>query len=352
MKRMLVIAVVVSALAAGCGGVENEPNLAQAAERTEALGTGRFEVEGVLEEDGKRVPLSCTGSADYERQRVHVRCEYGELGVLEAIAIERDSYFRGDFFLGPGAGDKWEKDTIEVDDETSLGTLSPQKLLALLRKASSDTERIGEGEVRGDATVRYRLTVDCEAAVLECEGTAPVDVWIAEDGIVRRIAIDDDEGEATFEFFDFGAQIDIEPPPADQLLAAGEGGTGSVIVSSGSGSSKEYVCADGDATPITQERAVEALRSHGFTVDDPENGCLLNNWRDDHEAEGLVDCGVHAEPPKGAPHTVTRRPSDFGELELALENFDCTIDTGETGREKKIARLEAVFEELERSIRP
>jgi hypothetical protein len=58
MRILLVVLMAVAA--AGCGGVEREPNLALAVERTEASGSGLFEVRGVQKEEGT---LACDGAA-------------------------------------------------------------------------------------------------------------------------------------------------------------------------------------------------------------------------------------------------------------------------------------------------
>jgi hypothetical protein len=42
-----------------------------------------------------------------------------------------------------------------------------------------------------------------------------VDVWIDEEGLVRRIALEDGGSPAAVEFFDFGVEVDIEAPPPD-----------------------------------------------------------------------------------------------------------------------------------------
>ncbi len=102
------------------------------------------------------------------------------------IAIGRETNVRGDIF-GMGSATKWTK--IE-NDETLTAEISPQRVLAMLRSATQDTRRLGEEIVRGVDTVRYRLEVDCEQADLDCDGaTAPVEVWVGEDGLVRRIAL-------------------------------------------------------------------------------------------------------------------------------------------------------------------
>jgi len=208
---------VLAALLAGCGGAENESSLEAAAERTEAQGTGRFEVDGVQKSDEKDVAYECTGEADYGAASVHVECEYtGGVGRLDGIALDDEVYARGAYF-GSGT-DKWVRYSGEGAEDDSLASLSPQKLLRVLRDASSENERVGEEDVRGATTVHYRLTVDCDAARLDCRTTTPVGVWIGEDGVVRRIELEDDEGRATFEFFDFGAEVEIEPPPAADVI--------------------------------------------------------------------------------------------------------------------------------------
>jgi hypothetical protein len=350
--RLLVGVAVLCLVAAGCGGVESEPNLAQAIERTEAQGSGRIDVVGNQKTNHELVQFDCTGEADYSARRVHVSCDYDDLGRIEAIAIGKDFYLRNHWPAGFASEDKWLKQTGEVDEDTSLANLSPQRLLALLKKASTEIERIGEEDVRGVATVRYRLTVECGSAVLDCEGSAPVDVWIADDGIVRRISLHDDVGGATFEFYDFGVDVDIEPPPADQVAE------GDLLVPGQSTieTSQGVECATGEARPIRQGQAVATLRRHGFSMVDDGQSCMVTNAAgnggDVLEREGIVFCSVHAEPPAGAPKTVVRRSTEGADAELALENLECTIFTDSPTGEEKIDRLEAAFDELEQAIHP
>ncbi len=351
MRSLLFVVAVSCVLAAGCGGSENEPNLAEAAERTEAQGTGRFEVTGFQQANRKPVAFECAGSANYSGKRVHVDCDV-EAGGIEAIAIGNDFYVRGALFAGGEAGaDTWVK--METDDEEdSLKNLSPQRLLPMLRNASSETERIGEQEVRGEVTVRYRLTVDCESAQLSCAASAPVDVWIGDDGVVRRIALEDDDGTATFEFFAFGTEVDIDAPPADQVVDEGS------ALSSGAWSSYPVECAPAtrEAKPISREQAVSALRRNGFSMRGDAQSCIVSNATGDSTdvlaQEGIVHCGIHAKPPADAPRTVTRGGADGADAELTLENLVCTIFTDSPTGEEKIDRLEQAFAELERELRP
>jgi hypothetical protein len=326
----------------GCGGAANEPSLAEAAERTEAQGTGRFEMRGVQKEDDGSGQIACRGEADYSAKRVRLDCDYPRLGALEVIAIGSDSYARGALF-GTGT-DKWVKSTGEEDDDDALQSLSPQKLLRILREASSETERLGEEEIRGVDTVGYRLTVDCDAALLSCDSTAPVDVWVGEDGIVRRIEIDDDDGSYSFEFFDFGAEVTIEPPPVDEVVDES-------ALGSGSGSSESGSCS-AEAEPITVERAESALRAHGFPVKRDESGCsgslVVTLSTMTNPGPSTVTCFVFS----GAEHPNSSAGVDIGgrdveKVDRRLENVECTLFF-ERGHDEAVARLDAALAELRR----
>jgi hypothetical protein len=82
-----------------------------------------------------------------------------------------------------------------------------------MQEAAVSEERIGDEEVRGRATVHYRLTVDRAAAGLrDSVGETAVDVWLA-DGLLWRISYEDAGQRKTTEYFDFGVEVDVSPPP-------------------------------------------------------------------------------------------------------------------------------------------
>ncbi len=104
----------------------------------------------------------------------------------------------------------------------------------MLPDTAGDIEEVGPEDVRGVATTRYRMTVDLsdvEGAAEEGLGeTVPTEVWVGEDGLVRRLRqrlrISDagQRGEVDFtvEYFDFGVDERIEPPPQDDVISAEE----------------------------------------------------------------------------------------------------------------------------------
>jgi hypothetical protein len=319
--------------------------IAAAASKTEAQGSGRFEARGTaVARNGKRTALACSGSADYDHKRVHVRCVYEGRGVFEAIAIGNDFYLRGTGDLGFGS-DKWAKETGTADGDTSLANLSPQHLFSLLRRASSVTEHIGEEEVRGEASTRYRLTVDCDTAYLNCDDTAPVDVWVADDGTIRRIALNDDDGPVTFEFFDFGADVSIEAPPSDQVREIGD-------------LLKPEPCPDDPARPISVDRAMEALRDHGFPVDKRNSTCSggVSAWLTTNGSQdGGLSCIVLANPiaaggllvGEGASGASVQEP-----VQRQFENLQCSLGPDDPGARAAVERLDDALADLKRPIGP
>jgi hypothetical protein len=121
-----------------------------------------------------------------------------------------------------------------------FGSSDPCDLLEVLRGVGEVTE-VGREPLDGVTTTHYRVVVDparaverapaearddLEAAVMALEGFEPeVDVWIGEDGVVRRVVYSFGEesgspmGPATltFDLFGVGAPVEITVPPADQV---------------------------------------------------------------------------------------------------------------------------------------
>jgi hypothetical protein len=327
-------------LVTGCGAVEDESaDLSNAVEQTRAKESSRIEVRGQEHQDGKVVRVACIGAADYARKQLDVSCDHGaEDGAFTMRAIAGAVYVKSG-----GTQGKWQRFS---DDENELvSEISPERLLSMLRDASLDTERVREEAVRGVPTVRYRLRVSCEQAELtDCE-TAPVEVWIDEDDVVRRIWLEDADFDGAIEFFDFGAAVDIEPPPADQVV------DGELLGA--------RTCGPDGGMPIRASRAIEALRRAGFSVDSDPNACFgdvvaaLDNTESPRalEREGMVMCHVYDEPQETATGTIVRRGVDGGDAELVLANLECLLFSDRPDPEEKIDQLERAFAELEREIR-
>ncbi len=141
-------------------------------------------------------------------------------------------------------------DGIDFDEFEQLATTDPRKLLDLLRMASGEIETVGTEELRGVQTTHYRALVDPARAarlapggkgadaqsfvdelVEEADlGKIPVDVWMDEQGLVRKVELaftvdqagSSDPGDVSvgFELWDYGEDVGIEPPPASQVVDA------------------------------------------------------------------------------------------------------------------------------------
>jgi hypothetical protein len=126
----------------------------------------------------------------------------------------------------------------------------PRKLVEILRAASGDIETVGTEELRGVTTTHYRATVDlaeykklvprAEREELQSlldktveESTVedlPVDVWLDERGLVRKVtmsvtaeqagATEPVTGAIAFELWDYGEPVEIELPPQDEVVDA------------------------------------------------------------------------------------------------------------------------------------
>lgn len=276
---------------AGLGDVAQEATasfLASSAERTAALDTGTitmsmtvsdnptlgpgevtvFSVDGAFDvpADASRFAIDLSGMLELDPSMLGDDSDPGGAGPdaafeelmasvfaepFEMIQIGEVAYLRlpgfGAFF---GTDKEWFSSAAEGESLTdSFEGLAPSDLadtLGPLEDAGEVTE-VGREEVGGADTTHYTVEVDPSAgstggaggaagALLGEFGSlgATLDVWIDDEGLIRRIeAVGDaadfdgedlapglDEGTITFvlEFGGLGEPADIEPPPADEVF--------------------------------------------------------------------------------------------------------------------------------------
>jgi hypothetical protein len=127
---------------------------------------------------------------------------------------------------------------------------APGTLLEFLESVSGEIETVGSEELRGVPTTHYRATIDlAKSAALAPAGQGeelremlddlveqsgvsklPVDVWLDDEDRIRKLAMSfgaarqgtegSFEGSLAFELYDYGADVEIEPPPAEQVVDA------------------------------------------------------------------------------------------------------------------------------------
>jgi hypothetical protein len=217
--------------------------------------------------------ISGEGVVDFANGNSQLTMEFGgALGTIMPSGIETrtvDGVAYVHLPVGLPSGKEWVSvDTTQLGDVGSSGGssalgigggASPTKILAYLEKVSNGVEKVGTETVRGVETTHYRANVDLTKAVdkegvpralhdamdeiADAVGTIPVDVFIDGDGLLRREQLAMDFASflpggsrrssgatdgaptitMTLDLYDFGTPVDVEAPPADQVVTAGNG---------------------------------------------------------------------------------------------------------------------------------
>ena len=222
-----------------------EATLAEGSARTEFT----TELTGLTGTD-ETLTVEGEGLVDLERRRSTVTVDLGPVlaglglpgigGEVETRAVEGTTWFRSPFFNSVlGVQTDWVRvDTGAAPDAgdglaqlTSLAGNDPGDQLRLLARVEPDSvEEVGDEDLRGDATTRYRASVVPQAALADQLGPGPldVDVWVDGDGRVRRLGYTADLPPAAgggtaaveLEYFAFGTDVDVEPPPDADVTPA------------------------------------------------------------------------------------------------------------------------------------
>jgi hypothetical protein len=269
MRRLVLLVVGALALAA-CGGGSDlgaRDVVAQAASATEGAGSYRVDMQATMEgftSEPLMMPAEGVFDADERRGRMTMDMSSltdstggPDLGEVEMVVDGLVFYLRAPFLrqLRPEL-EPWirfdlqelgEQQGVDLEQLTQLSNQSnPSEALAYLRGVGDDVEEVGTEEVRGVATTHYRATVDLDRVVDQAPSEqrealraqieelerrtntdeALVDVWIDDDGLVRRQVLRYEDmrfagqtGDVTLrmELYDFGVEVDVEAPPEDQV---------------------------------------------------------------------------------------------------------------------------------------
>ena len=270
-RRLVGAAIAVAAIAAIAlllfgGGKDTVPlsTVAKAAEATNTAGGFKVTVDGGITAGSRKVPLKAHGELDEKGQRGHLIFDAaGVPGVgggagpqIEQIIDGKVTYMKMPTLTRQLGGDKpWIRlDYAALGKELGIdistlqqGNNDPRKMLAQLKAVSGEVEKLGSEKVRGVDTTHYKAKIDIrktpdalppeqrEAArssverLVDITGSSsyPVEVWIDGKDLVRRMFLEysfdvpSQEDKANFkmtmELYDFGTQVEVTPPPADQV---------------------------------------------------------------------------------------------------------------------------------------
>lgn len=262
-------------LAAGCsGGRDIVPleTVANAAFKTESVGTARVSFEGTVtfnHDHAQRFEFTGHGIADWRTGSSEMTAVYKFPGpVQEAIKQQFGRpvsanlivdgrkgivlYMRFPFLdqLMP-RGKRWLKaDIVEMGKAYGLDLdrlketkqSDPGLMLAYLKSATG-VRRVGSDLVRREVATHYATIVKAETIIQQAPRdqrepmrrylrmlgikTYPVDLWVGQDGVVRKLAMvleynpsknEHVKMELSEEYYDFGVEASIQPPPAKSVL--------------------------------------------------------------------------------------------------------------------------------------
>jgi hypothetical protein len=158
---------------------------------------------------------------------------YSQLGPMaEALGRAPDDWARVEMADVVGSGEVVDNDTVAL----ALDPLGP---LDLLRWPVAEIDELGREQVREATTRHLRASLDLTGgggdapppdsfeARLVAAGieTLPVDVWIDDEGRVRRLRLSvDAAGEltTTFEVFDIGSDVEVAVPDPTDVIDPGQ----------------------------------------------------------------------------------------------------------------------------------
>lgn len=225
--------------------------LQAAAEAVDGATSSRMVMEMEMTFGGVGVTANMDGVFDFEEQVGEATMEFdtpveapGTGGTSRMVMDQTFVYVKGpaaELYGGTGRG--WVR--MDMSGMPGMGSQvnqDPSQYVEFLRAAADGVEEVGAEEIRGTPTTHYRadLTMDDVIEATQDENTRayaealqemgseigeiPVDAWIGDDGLPRRIelsmSISDVPGapdgemkiDISVDLFEFGVPVDVRPP--------------------------------------------------------------------------------------------------------------------------------------------
>lgn len=259
MRRSFVAGLVLVVALGACGSevksaskVSTVALVAGAADAAAEAKTARIEGYVLLRTDTKDVSVPVKGEMDTAKGAMSMRMDAaamipGAEGDIELRMVDGAMYMGfGDLLAdAPGAPRAIrERPWVEVEipeGASSAGTQNFADQLAALRGAG-DVQQEGHDEIRGVETTKYHAEIDVQRALDRVASSdrdtvqkalgmfgdsLPMDVWIDDDGLPRRIAMKvhmTTDGHSItvderMDFYDFGTDVSVEAPPPSEVMS-------------------------------------------------------------------------------------------------------------------------------------
>jgi hypothetical protein len=267
--KLVPVLMAAAVLAAGCGADDVSPEaIADAAEKTLRTKGMALTMEGSVEVPQLSEPLRFAGDGEMSTAGRVARLEVefddppaDALGSIDADDLRFEVVTRDlvMYMRTPLIEDAEELDNkewlkldlrrasrqagIDLGSFGQLGQNDPAQTLRFMRAVGEEVEEVGEEEVGGVETTHYKAVIDLRryddsvpardrAAAQESVrrlirlggATFPVEVWIDDQGLVRRDRYTQSLGpagsEAVYqtEYHDFGRSVEIDVPDEDEAF--------------------------------------------------------------------------------------------------------------------------------------
>jgi hypothetical protein len=145
--------------------------------------------------------------------------------------------------LGGSGGSKWFSFSSSglggaASPVPGLGEADPSQFLAYLETVSDNVKNVGSESIRGVETTHYHATLDLGKAIDKAQvpqslrdslqqvlaqsgaqaPVIPVDVFVDAGGRLRRVSMTLSAATVTLDLYDFGVPVNVQAPPADQIV--------------------------------------------------------------------------------------------------------------------------------------
>lgn len=262
MRRFSAVVIALAlALAPACAKASAQERIAQAATKTQEAESARFAMTMEMTGGAQEISVDAEGAMEFASQKVSMTIHLGEMGAqagmekLEMLAHGQTIYMKFPNHEQMQLPTPWLKIDLAsltgvpgMESLSQLNNNDPSKTMEMLRGVSENVEEVGTEDVRGSSTTHYKATLDLDKAVEQVPekdrkdiqkmfddlgtNTIPTEVWIDDEGLLRRQKSTIDLSQAKgagaagggaptgmvmdMELYDFGAAVDVEPPPPDQ----------------------------------------------------------------------------------------------------------------------------------------
>jgi hypothetical protein len=210
--------------------------------------------------NGTPLTAAATGVVGFRDRSVDLRLHMTIPGAgtfrMREIMVWPVIYMRSPLFSAALHGKEWMKldmvkleraNGVDLNALTSTGSNDPTEMLQTLENESDSLQNLGGATVRGVPTVHYRAVIDLaraaknapaevraaleksDARLIAILGTdkMPMDVWIGQDKLVRRLAYrmaipvaatgGTMKMDVQLDMFDFGVPVHVAAPPAREV---------------------------------------------------------------------------------------------------------------------------------------